>query len=167
MYSLPTKEQFQELIDSCQWDWNEGKKGYDIIGPNRNSIFLPALEFKFNKENEVRNGSPHGCYWSSTEYSSSNGYYLVFYSGYLGIDYASKSDYYFSVRLVQAPANGTSSQFIDLALPSGTLWAKSNATKEYLNWRQAQEFVKKLNKIIDTMRKINFRNAVMQYHGQQ
>jgi len=151
---LPTEKQFRELIDSCQWDWNEGKKGYDVIGINGNSIFLPALGYKWKDEIEVRNGGSRGFYWSSTEKSSSNSYYLRFSSGGLSTTYDSKSVYYFSVRLVKEPANGTSSQFIDLALPSGTLWAKSNATKEYLNWRQAQKFVKKLNEILLTMKQL-------------
>lgn len=162
---LPTVKQFKELINCCRCDWNKDKKGYDIIGPNgnsiflpalgfkfnkenRNSIFLPALEFKFNKENEVRIGGPHGFYWSSTEDSSSEGYYLYFGSGGLYTNSRSKSYLYFPVRLVQTP--GTDSKidnFVDLGLPSGTLWAKNNASKEYMNWDDAMDFIHKLNEI--------------------
>ena len=37
---LPSDEQFYELIDECTWDWEDN--GYNITGPNGNSIVLPA-----------------------------------------------------------------------------------------------------------------------------
>jgi len=150
MINLPTKKQFQELKDSCQCKWNEKKGGYEIIGPNGNSIFLPALGYRYENYNKIYDGGSGGYYWSSTESSSAFSYGLAFGSGYLGID-LSKSDLYFSVRLVQVSKNPASSQFMDLGLPSGTLWAKTNATKEYLNWHQAQDFVKKLNEIVQSI----------------
>ena len=41
---LPTKEEFQELIDNCTWLWREeGVHGYMATSKkNGNSIFLPA-----------------------------------------------------------------------------------------------------------------------------
>ena len=42
---LPTREEFQELIDNCTWLWAEekGVKGYKVTSKkNSNSIFLPA-----------------------------------------------------------------------------------------------------------------------------
>jgi len=151
---LPTKEQFQELIDSCQCKWNEKKGGYEIIGPNGNNIFLPALGYRYENYNKIYDGGSGGYYWSSTEYSSSYGYYLFFRSGRLCIDDRIKSDHYFSVRLVSNGNDSKMKGFVDLGLPSGTLWARTNATKEYLNWHQAQEFVKKLNGILLTMRQL-------------
>lgn len=44
-YTLPTKEQFEELIDKCNWEWNSVFKGYIITGPNGNNIFLPAAGY--------------------------------------------------------------------------------------------------------------------------
>ena len=44
-WRLPTKEEFQELIDNCTWEWTRESSsylGYKITGPNGNSIFLPA-----------------------------------------------------------------------------------------------------------------------------
>lgn len=35
---LPTSGQFQELIDYCTWEWTG--KGYNVIGKNKNHIFL-------------------------------------------------------------------------------------------------------------------------------
>ena len=41
---LPTKEEFEELLEKCTWKWTtlEGRIGYKVIGKNGNSIFLPA-----------------------------------------------------------------------------------------------------------------------------
>jgi len=143
---LPSRRLIQELIDSCQWNWNEKNGGYDITGPNGNNIFLPELGYKYDNYNKIYDGGSGGHYWSSTETSGSCGYYLVFYSGRLRIDYDYKSDYYFPVRLVQASGFDTKMKgFVDLGLPSGTLWAEKNASKEYMNWNQAQDYVKELN----------------------
>ena len=43
---LPTKEQLDELIDKCKWTWKSSKKGYIVVGPNGNSIFLPAAGYR-------------------------------------------------------------------------------------------------------------------------
>lgn len=39
-WSIPTKDQFQELLDYC--DWVSTGYGFNITGPNGNSIYLPA-----------------------------------------------------------------------------------------------------------------------------
>ncbi len=43
-WRLPTKAEAQELFDSCEWihTRHHGTEGYIVIGPNGNSIFLPA-----------------------------------------------------------------------------------------------------------------------------
>ena len=41
-WRMPTKREIQELIEKCNWVWNAQKKGYDVIGPNGNSIFIFA-----------------------------------------------------------------------------------------------------------------------------
>lgn len=38
---MPTKEDFQELIDNCTFNLNLEAKGYDVVGKNGKSIFLP------------------------------------------------------------------------------------------------------------------------------
>lgn len=37
---LPSKEQWEELVDYCDWEWTG--RGYKLTGPNSKSIFLPA-----------------------------------------------------------------------------------------------------------------------------
>ena len=43
-WHIPTMADFQELIDKCTWFWTtlDGINGYEVKGPNGNSIFLPA-----------------------------------------------------------------------------------------------------------------------------
>ena len=48
-WRMPTRQEFQELIDKCTWTLEKHKKnaithttGYRITGPNGNSIFLPV-----------------------------------------------------------------------------------------------------------------------------
>ena len=43
-WRMPTKEELQELIDSCQWErvTLNSVIGNKITGPNGNSIFIPA-----------------------------------------------------------------------------------------------------------------------------
>ena len=49
-WRLPTVREFRELLNKCEWHWidsNDGK-GYKIIGPNGNSIFLPTNYISYN-----------------------------------------------------------------------------------------------------------------------
>lgn len=46
---MPTKEDFQELIDNCTFNLNLEAKGYDVVGKNGKSIFLPFAGNIFEK----------------------------------------------------------------------------------------------------------------------
>lgn len=96
---LPTKKQLEELKDKCNWIWDANKIGYMVVGPNGNSIFLPAAGGRFCHGNVLRVGSL-GYYWSSTPSGSEDAWSLYFNSG--GV-YLSGYDrcYGLSVRLVQ------------------------------------------------------------------
>ena len=61
---LPTKAQFEELEKECTWTWNDSKKGYDVKGPNGNSIFLPAAG-GCNCRGNVYGVGSRGRYWCS------------------------------------------------------------------------------------------------------
>ena len=66
-WRTPTKYQWEELKDKCRWTWISG--GYKVVGPNGNSIFLPAAG-AYNENGFVSSG---GAYWSAsldTEFSS-------------------------------------------------------------------------------------------------
>ena len=79
-WRLPTKAEFIELLNNCKWIWNP-QGYYKIVGPNGNSINLPASGFRNGKVvNDVNEG---GYYWCSSSYgrSSEDAYFLYFYSG--------------------------------------------------------------------------------------
>lgn len=50
-WRMPTKEEFQELIDKCEWEWTElnDNWGYKVTGRNGNSIFLPVGGMKMDR----------------------------------------------------------------------------------------------------------------------
>ena len=70
-WTLPTEEQFKELISECRWKWKkvDGHNGYEIIGKNRSKIFLPASGWIQSSEVEYRN--QYGYYWTSERSTSS------------------------------------------------------------------------------------------------
>lgn len=94
---LPTKEQFEELKNKCRW--TRIGDGYKVVGPNGNSIVLPAAGYRGCLGDVYYVGSD-GYYWSSTPHSSDRAWGLSVDSG--GVDV---SGYYrcygYSVRLVQ------------------------------------------------------------------
>src|SRR5574344_815485 len=65
-WRMPTDEEFQELCNKCTSTWTtyKGVYGRKFIGPNGNSIFLPAAGECFNTHVRYLGGS--GCYWSGT-----------------------------------------------------------------------------------------------------
>jgi serine/threonine protein kinase len=66
-WRIPTKEEFQELIDKCEWKKKEiyGNRGYEIISKiNGNRIFLPAAGCRI--EDNLEGEELYGYYWSST-----------------------------------------------------------------------------------------------------
>lgn len=100
-YRIPTYEEMVELRKKCSWTWTKvnGVKGYNVEGPNGNSIFLPAAGYR-SGTGTYAVGSV-GSYWSSNSYSSyaGNAYYLYFETGIIREDDA--RCYGSSVRFVQ------------------------------------------------------------------
>ena len=75
--NLPTKEQMEELKNSCQWIWTGS--GYKVVGPNGNSIDLPAAGFRSCTGSTGYVGSD-GRYWSSSSFGTTHAWFLNFYS---------------------------------------------------------------------------------------
>ena len=81
-WRMPTKEQQDELRENCTWTWKKinNVNGYQVTGPNGNSLFLPA--------SGCRDGSTHydenyyGYYWSRTLHMDRSfyAYYILFYA---------------------------------------------------------------------------------------
>lgn len=63
-WSMPTEEQFEELMSECRWNWKmiDGHNGYEIIGKNGNSIFFPASGWIRDTIVEYQN--QYGYYWT-------------------------------------------------------------------------------------------------------
>ncbi len=104
-WRMPTIEEIGELYEKCDWTWTtvNGVNGRLVVGPNGNSIFLPAAGYRYGSSLGYAGSS--GYYLSSSLYSynPSIAYYLNFYSDYLGR--LCNSRYYgHSVRPVRASA---------------------------------------------------------------
>lgn len=74
---MPTKDDFQELVDLCSWKWSiiNGVAGYKIIGPNKNSIFLPAGDSKDENGSKGQFVNVSGDYWSANSYKKGTSIY--------------------------------------------------------------------------------------------
>ena len=66
MWRMPTLAQQQELIERCTWQWVErnGVYGRLVTGPNGNTLFLPAADYR--GDNSLNNVQSIGAYWSRT-----------------------------------------------------------------------------------------------------
>lgn len=75
-WQMPTDDQLRELMEQCKWTWKNlsGTEGYNIVGPNGNSIFLPAAGEPLDPEEEEDDDAPAaGYYWSGSEFSGYTG----------------------------------------------------------------------------------------------
>lgn len=126
---MPTRVQWRELLHSCIWIWTGN--GYKITGANGNSIYLPAAGFIYC---DGRNSPGNWwCYWTSTPKSDEPN---VAYSINMGPDLSDESiifgkDYRCIKRPIRLIQNRTiqaqhEPEYVDLGLPSGTLWRASN-----------------------------------------
>lgn len=57
-WHIPTSEQCRELYESCKWNYTDnyygkGIEGWQAVGPNGNSIFLPKTGIEINKNDYV------------------------------------------------------------------------------------------------------------------
>ena len=82
-WRMPTKEEMRELSKNCKWKWTtyKGVEGYNVKGPNGNSIFLPAAGIRHGSSLPYTGSS--GRYLSSTSRDYDGDYYaffLYFYS---------------------------------------------------------------------------------------
>ena len=95
---LPERHHYVELKNECTWIWIDDY-GYKVVGPNGNSITLPAAGYRRCDGDVVRVGT-EGFYWSSTPYNSVNAWRLNFVSGIVSVGSSGRC-FGLSVRLVQ------------------------------------------------------------------
>ena len=73
-WRMPKSTELEEIIDNCTWTWatQNGVSGYNVEGPNGNSIFLPAAGNR--NESSLYGDGSNGDYWSSTPDDDGIGY---------------------------------------------------------------------------------------------
>ncbi len=96
-WRMPTKAELNELINNCTWTWTtqNGVNGYNVEGPNGNSIFLPAAGLR--RKSSLDFTGSHVNYWSSTPldcYYDDLAYSLNFASDYQGMINYGMINYY-------------------------------------------------------------------------
>ena len=66
----PTYTQMSELVNKCTWTytWQNGVKGYEVVGPNGNSIFIPFSGVLGSNYTE----DDYCGYWTSSKSSNDN-----------------------------------------------------------------------------------------------
>lgn len=65
-WHTPTREEWQELSERCQWEWTSrnGVSGFKVTAANGNSIFLPAAGYCYG--DQVNDAGHIGSYWTSS-----------------------------------------------------------------------------------------------------
>lgn len=93
-WRLPSKAECDELREQCTWMWTsyDGHKGYEVIGPNGKSVFLPAAGWRCELSND--GAGYYGRYWTSTpdETDAQSAYFLNFFSGYRSVGWRNRCD---------------------------------------------------------------------------
>lgn len=104
-WRMPTKNEWMELYDNCDWEWTRSYNGTCVAGyigtskTNGNTIFLPAAGYNglFYSKYEF---NERGNYWTSELCDSGSAWYLRIFDGmYISSEDRSQG---FSVRAVVA-----------------------------------------------------------------
>lgn len=153
-WRMPTKAEQDELRNNCTWTWTtqNGVNGYTVLGPNGNSIFLPAAGCSYEGSPGYIGVGLTGYYWSTTSEGNTNEAYNVFFrSDFVsGYNYKHSRDLGQSVRPVYDDSSKLEHESVDLGL--SVKWATCNVgastpvvygdyyawgeieTKAYYNW---------------------------------
>ena len=94
-WRMPTAEEQQELFNNCTWTWTtqNGVNGYNVTGPNGNSIFLPAAGCM--DEGTLNFAGLGGAYWSSSlDIDDLGNAYYVYFFGLDDLDWEIDLRYY-------------------------------------------------------------------------
>ena len=129
-WRMPTKAEFEELLNNCTFKLAtiNDVNVYQVTGKNGNSIYLPAAGMCFGTEKDTVN--MYGEYWSATPYYESRYAYRFTCHGteattLFGVNRRRDGR---TIRPVSGKIKETEEEvgYVDLGLPSGVKWAKSN-----------------------------------------
>lgn len=108
-WRMPTREETEELVERCQWEWTTYKTtpGMLVTGPNGNSIFLPAAASRDGEQISNQVGQ-RGCYWTGNLSANNSNFavYLYFYSNGYYPDRSTRRYIGHSVRAVNGATSG-------------------------------------------------------------
>ena len=91
-WRMPTKEEFEELINNCDWRWDDqdGHEGYLITSQHTElSIFLPSTGY-IEDDYNLTYARVSGCYWSSSPSKGKKDAYALYFDNW-GHGYQMKS----------------------------------------------------------------------------
>lgn len=96
-YRVPTFEEIESLLNTTyvtnEWTTQNGVFGRKFTDKsNGNSIFLPAVGYRYGSNGTLSSAGGDGVYWSSTQYDSYGAYYLYFGSSSADWDYGYRGD---------------------------------------------------------------------------
>ena len=160
-WRMPTHEEELELTRECSWenDVINNISGYKITGPNGNTIFMPrgglydGTDYGSNGQ-ELSFVNTDGWYWSSTLNYTGSSYAqgLCFFPSLIeSVSDHERCDGH-NIRPVYIQKsedennNAKEYEYVDLGLPSGTLWATLNIGAnnpeeygQYFAWGELEE----------------------------
>ncbi|MDE7376584.1 MAG: protein kinase [Muribaculaceae bacterium] len=73
-WRLPTRGEFQELVNKCVWTWDGA--GYKVVASNGNELYLPAAGSKHGSS--IGGVNTYGNYWSATPNGDTHAWSLTF-----------------------------------------------------------------------------------------
>lgn len=84
-WRMPTREEMEELENNCIWEmaFNNGVKGWKVIGPSGKSIFFPTAGYYEGSFINANGNS--GKYWSSTVEDNEWAIIFTFTNGMTGV----------------------------------------------------------------------------------
>ena len=92
-WCMPSKDQITELKDRClllKWISYGGKNGLVMIGPNWNTLFLPAAGHR--SYDYLSFEGTNGYYWSSSQRDLYDAYFILFSSDYITYNFSTRTN---------------------------------------------------------------------------
>ena len=85
LWRMPKQSEWKELVEGCTWTFTtrNGVEGYEVTGPNGNSIFLPGAGNIWQTDHTHIGG---GFYWTSTCAQLDENNYFIYRGNFSSVD---------------------------------------------------------------------------------